>query len=161
MEMKYDTIRIEYDLQAINNPLSVRDVVPSVWINDERLYPEFTVDMREVVASIKGPGQYDIFTCSCGEPGCAGIWEGVIVIHWPNSIRWLIPLHYDDDETPKNEEDEDVFMFKERLFRKTDYLQAVSSAIEAARGIASKAPGEFETVPYGFSVEDLLRLQID
>lgn len=160
MEGTYDTIRIEYAVHTVNEALSIRDVVPSIWINGERLYPGFTIDMRHLVASMRGSGQYDIFTCSCGEPGCAGIWEGIVVLHWPNSIRWLIPLHYDDEES-KNEEDETVLAFKDKWFRKTDYLQAVSSAMETVRNIVSKDPGKFITVPEGFSIEALLGLQID
>jgi len=42
----------------------------------------------ELVKSAFLPGKYDIITCSCGESGCAGIFELVTVTHDGDRIVW-------------------------------------------------------------------------
>ena len=46
-----------------------------------------SVFFTELLASSKKPGDYLIFTCSCGIADCGG-WERVNVIHNENSIKW-------------------------------------------------------------------------
>ncbi|WP_420264706.1 hypothetical protein [Candidatus Magnetominusculus dajiuhuensis] len=98
--MDYDTLRIEYRVVK-DDTSSKKHMVPSLWINNECLTDGFTLDMRGLVASVKGNGQYDILTCSCGEPICAGISEGIIVLHHRDYeakfVRWLIPHPIRDD----------------------------------------------------------------
>lgn len=36
-------------------------------------------------------GEYEIFTCSCGIAGCAGIWEGIKVKFRKHTVEWRIP----------------------------------------------------------------------
>lgn len=47
-----------------------------------------TIDPSALLRSTVQGDEYEIFTCSCGDAGCAGIWRGVIVVHDANRILW-------------------------------------------------------------------------
>ena len=47
-----------------------------------------TIDPGELIRSTIQGDEYEIFTCSCGVAGCAGIWRGVVVVHQDNLILW-------------------------------------------------------------------------
>lgn len=156
--MEYDKLRIEYRASIQHEPL-IRYIFPSLWVNDQCLSEGLVVDMRILAASMKGPGEYDILTCSCGEPGCAGVWQGIIVFHYYDLIRWLIPHPIVRPFEPDGKEAERVITFKDRYFRKTDYVKAIVSAIEEAKGLILQNPDSARTVPLGFSVRELLNLE--
>ena len=42
-----------------------------------RLGEGFVLDVRRLADALTREGEHFIFTCGCGEPGCAGIFEGV------------------------------------------------------------------------------------
>jgi len=42
-----------------------------------RLGEGFVLDVRRLADALTREGEHFIFTCGCGEPGCAGIHEGV------------------------------------------------------------------------------------
>lgn len=158
--MEYDTIRIQYRVTIEQEEPLRRCIAPSLWVNDECISEGVTVDLRELVASMEKSGQYDILTCSCGEPGCAGIWEGVVVIHWPEAIRWLIPEPIVKPLEPDDEEEKRIFRFKERCFRKPDYCAAITSALAEAKSLILRDVDSAETVPHGFSVQELLDMRV-
>jgi hypothetical protein len=56
----------------------VRIAAPAVWL-------------PAVVESLFADGEHFMFTCGCGDPGCAWIFEGVHVQHRRERIDWLVP----------------------------------------------------------------------
>jgi hypothetical protein len=51
----------------------------------------YCIDMVQLVESFCGSGDYFILTCSCGEPGCAGLFIPFHVEHLGGGIiRWHI-----------------------------------------------------------------------
>ncbi len=60
---------------------------------DGKFFGGFPVSLSNLVRSAIYPGEYDIFTCTCGHGGCTGIFDGIIVIHCiiEQSVRWLVP----------------------------------------------------------------------
>jgi len=48
----------------------------------------YAIDYRALVCSAQAPGGYFIFTCGCGEPGCAGLQAPVEVEHRNDQIFW-------------------------------------------------------------------------
>lgn len=158
--MQYDKLKIEYTM-CDGDVEPFKRLIPFLWINDECISKRVTVDMRVLVASIQGSGEYEILTCSCGESGCAGIWEGIIVIHRQESIQWLIP-HADMNQNACNiAEQENIVKFKMRVFAKSDYINAIADAIETAKNMASQFSSFVETVPHGFSVDELLNMHVE
>jgi hypothetical protein len=46
------------------------------------------IDLLSVVDSLYKPGRYDLFTCSCGDPGCAGWNNDIVVDHDELDAIW-------------------------------------------------------------------------
>jgi hypothetical protein len=51
------------------------------------------ISFHNLLDSANGSGDYFIITCACGDPGCAGIAEGIHVTHHPTNIQWVIRGH--------------------------------------------------------------------
>lgn len=47
-----------------------------------------TISIGALAASAIDSDEHFIFTCSCGTPGCAGIWRGVEVVHEDGLVVW-------------------------------------------------------------------------
>lgn len=58
--------------------------------NDEQAdarSPNF-VDLDQLESSLTENGTFFIWTCSCGAPGCAGLFDGVLVAHEGENTTW-------------------------------------------------------------------------
>jgi len=52
-------------------------------------YDEYAVDLQQLSESLVGTdGEYFIVTCSCGDAACAGIMQGVNILHQGGNIHW-------------------------------------------------------------------------
>jgi hypothetical protein len=71
------------------------------------------VDLVELAKTLDTDGEFFIITCSCGDPGCAGITEGVHVTRDKHILRWVIPDH------GKGAEPEKHFTFDVEAYRTT------------------------------------------
>lgn len=94
MELKddriFDTLTLNFRVLKTDDEEGTALLVPELKINDE-LLTDFVVDTPELVKSISASGEYFIFTCGCGDSGCAGIDNGIIVDHKNEVVKWLIP----------------------------------------------------------------------
>ncbi len=61
-----------------------------IWIDGRPVEQGHPVDLISLVRSLYYPGEFYIFTCGCGNAGCAGIWDGVLVRHEPHIVRWRL-----------------------------------------------------------------------
>ena len=52
-------------------------LVGELRVDGTRLGEGYVLDIRRLVDALTREGEHFIFTCGCGEPGCAGIHEGV------------------------------------------------------------------------------------
>ena len=52
-------------------------LVGELRVDGSRLGEGYVLDVRRLADALTGEGEHFIFTCGCGEPGCAGIHEGV------------------------------------------------------------------------------------
>ncbi|MBD2395164.1 hypothetical protein VKI21_18605 [Cyanobacterium aponinum UTEX 3222] len=50
----------------------------------------YATSLTELKKSIEQKGNYFILTCWCGIPDCAGIDQGIQVIHSQNAVKWTI-----------------------------------------------------------------------
>ena len=66
-------------------------LVPHIEINKETVESQ-TIDALMLVESAFASGEYHIYNCSCGEPPCAGLDDGVIVLHHKQFVEWKIPV---------------------------------------------------------------------
>jgi len=51
-------------------------LVGELRVDGEIVGERYVVDVRRLASALVKAGEYFIFTCGCGEPGCAGIHEG-------------------------------------------------------------------------------------
>jgi hypothetical protein len=87
-----DTVRASNDFKLeilptknAQNELWLRTVIT---IDGTELFPNDCVEIVQLVASLYEPSGYFIFTCSCGEPGCAGWFQPVRVTHDFDQVLW-------------------------------------------------------------------------
>ena len=52
-------------------------LVGELRVDGVRLGEGYVVDVRRLAEALTREGEYFIFTCGCGDAGCAGIFEGV------------------------------------------------------------------------------------
>jgi hypothetical protein len=52
-------------------------LVAELRVDGARLGDGYVLDISQLSAALTGTGEFFIFTCGCGEAGCAGIHEGV------------------------------------------------------------------------------------
>jgi hypothetical protein len=52
-------------------------LVGELRVDASRLGEGYVLDVRRLADALTREGEHFIFTCGCGEPGCAGIHEGV------------------------------------------------------------------------------------
>ena len=89
--MSYDAIQLIASLKDQPSHSSDLLVEYVLEINGQAIHEEFWVDLFELAKSCQLDGEFDIFTCSCGVAGCAGIFEGITVTHSPDEITWVCP----------------------------------------------------------------------
>lgn len=72
---------------------------------DGKPFGDDCVDLAELRKSAIVSGAYDLQTCGCGTPQCAGFWEPIFVQHDGDVIRWEfdgrhhpVPIKDDDDD---------------------------------------------------------------
>ncbi|MBX7185249.1 MAG: hypothetical protein K1Y01_08915 [Vicinamibacteria bacterium] len=53
-------------------------------------YLKHAVSLAALHESTKGSGGYFLITCSCGDPGCAGINSPVVVTHHETMVDWEV-----------------------------------------------------------------------
>jgi hypothetical protein len=62
-----------------------------IYIDGQCISSGYCIDMRALVESFEAPGDYFFLTCSCGEPGCAGLSIPFHVAHLGDGIiHWQI-----------------------------------------------------------------------
>ena len=71
----------------IENVVSEKAVKLQLLVDGQEPYPG-TIDAGNLLRSTIQSDEYDIFTCTCGEAGCAGIWRGVIVVNEGPYTLW-------------------------------------------------------------------------
>lgn len=50
----------------------------------------FYLNSDALINTLKNSGRFFIFTCDCGDPGCAGWFKGILVDKTEDSITWMI-----------------------------------------------------------------------
>lgn len=160
--MSFDTLQISYHIEHHNGGSDAL-LAPELRVNGDLFTSDVTLDIAALVDSTRGSGEFYIFTCGCGEPGCAGIWHGVIVLHSPYCVQWLIPepfrepyVDMDAPEPPPT----DLRTFRERTFSPAAYREAVFSGLSQAQALAASTMPQPEIGPYGFTIDRLNALKV-
>lgn len=82
------------------------------------------IDLVDLKNSAIISGAYDIQTCGCGTPQCAGFWEPIFVQHEEDIVRW----EFDSLYHPSVVDDESIEMSVVRYeFDRTQYINEIQS----------------------------------
>jgi len=103
-----------------------------IQVDGQRCGQNYCLDYYELVRSLSADGDYFIFTCGCGEAGCAGISEGIRIRYAAGVVEWHVV-----EPAP-----EQRFRFAEQ-----QYAQAIHAGLSAA----TKALPSKGTFPLGYT----------
>ena len=74
--MKTNILSLTFSQVAATDK-SPAHLVGELRVDGARLGEGYVLDIRRLAEALTSEGEHFIFTCGCGEPGCAGIHEGV------------------------------------------------------------------------------------
>ena len=90
-----------------------------------------------LLPSVERDGYWYIITCTCGDPGCGGVFYGVEVRHREGKVHWHVP-----EPGP----------MRDYVFDEVEYHQEIRAMIDEARravaGSAVAEPGKNDFAPY-------------
>ena len=151
-----NTLEIRFEMDRLaKDSASCRPIpTPDVIVDGRSMLERFTLDLRELVASTHANGEYWIFTCGCGEPGCAGIGNPIVVQHGADMVYWLVPAPI---RQPRSDEPRNV----EFTFERRSYFFVVKAALERALRMSDEVNDEVDLGPHGFTVAELRSLAVE
>ena len=76
-------------------------LITEIWIDGRYLDEPHPINLIALMMSIHHPGSHYIFTCECGISDCAGIPEGVVVLHSENKVVWRMRRPQSYRSTPE------------------------------------------------------------
>lgn len=94
-DRSFDRLSIRWHVDPLSaqggQPLSL--ATPQVHVNGRALFvgERPVVDTLSLLVCSGQTGGFDLLTCTCGVPGCAGFHEEVEVLADAHSVRWHIP----------------------------------------------------------------------
>jgi hypothetical protein len=114
---------------------------------DGKPFGEDCVDLGQLRKSAIVSGAYDIQTCGCGEPACAGFWEPIFVQHESDLIRWEFDGHYHPIPSKDDDGDDAKVIVIRYEFDRMQYIEEVRSKFAWLRD----HPRRNSLGPYGFN----------
>ncbi len=85
-----NTFELVFDIQVEKFEGKIRNITKIINIDGVQINSKYAVSLRNLIDSLYLEGSYYIFTCSCGNSGCAGIDEGVKVSFEKDLIHWQV-----------------------------------------------------------------------
>lgn len=144
----------EYKFGVIVEALPWQDDMPEPQGNidvcvtfDGKVFDYHTVSLPDLIRSAIYPGEYEILTCTCGHGRCAGIYDGIVVLHsaWDGDVRWLVPHPISQRSSNFSA---NVTMYRTiALGDLADYRATILSAADAALKLFSNPPFPLEFSP--------------
>ena len=137
-----------------------RFLCKNISIDSKPFHKKYAIDMEELVLSCRFSGEFEILTCGCGIAICAGIDDGIKVIHQDNKIIWKVrnPVNWPTyKDLPKK------VSYVEYVFDKQQYVEAIRASVEEAKQSLRYAEEEckfVETGPHGFTTYDFETLKV-
>ena len=119
------------------------------------------VNLVELYRSLRLPGEYAIFTCGCGVPGCAYIEEMVHVTHEGNQVTWQLhmPVAYVQPDSPADLELSVLFEAWQRTAEMYTFVfdrAALENELaSAAKWLLHETPAGTRFSPHGVEREDI------
>lgn len=89
MDKSMDKLRVHFEV-TYDSYLEWWSFKGNAYINDSIFLPNHYFNIWDIERTYLKSCAYDLFTCSCGDEGCAGIWETPKVKVTEKSVKWWI-----------------------------------------------------------------------
>ena len=155
---KKDSIKLISKVELFPNGQSLH-LKSSLEINGRPFHTEFILDISELAKSCQSSGEVFIFTCGCGYPACAGIFDGFQIEHLTDAVVWRFHEPMKDDLDLSDEEWEAMKQPIELRFDPEDYLSTIIAAIKEMKVLVVSSDQPVELPIYGFKLEQLLAIE--
>ena len=157
---KKDSIKLISKVKSLPNNQSLH-LKSGLEINGRPFHSEFVLDVSELAKSCQSSGEFFILTCSCGESGCAGIFDGIQIEHLTDAVVWRFNEPLSDKDYPdlSDEEWEALKQPIEFRFDPEDYLSTIIAGIKEIKVLMVSSDQPVELPIYGFKLEQLLALE--
>lgn len=110
---------------------------------DGKAFGEDCVDLVDLKRSSLSSGAYDLQTCGCGTPECAGFWEPIFVEHLGDIVRWEFDARYHPIVIDEDEAELTVTRYE---FNRKQYITEIREKFKWLRN----HPRKESLGPYGF-----------
>jgi hypothetical protein len=118
-----DSIQLRHFIRTeTDEPDSLVAVLEFNGNNSDPNDPEY-VDLNQLKSSLHEDGTFFIWTCSCGAPGCAGMFDGVAISHIGDTTSW-----------------HDLDCKRKFTFKSTDLRDAFNRGIIDGRNLLTETP---------------------
>lgn len=117
-------------------------LMAEMMIDGDKFGDDF-VDLSDLKMSAIASGAYDLQTCGCGTPECAGFWEPIFVRHEGDVLSW----EFDSRYHPIVLGDEAELSVTRYEFNRTQYIEEIRTKFEWLRS----HPNKDRLGPYGFN----------
>lgn len=116
-----------------------------------------------VVRSLHTGGWHEIFTCSCGVSGCAGIAEGIYVSHDAGLVSWNFcrPQSAGNLLDPALKTWEKTAHSVSLVFERNQMFTALQVYLDLTRDLVGDDPHRFQWSVHGLSVQDVLKIDLN
>lgn len=128
-----NTFELVFDIHVEKLDGKIRAISKSIKIDGIKINSKISLSLRELINSLYLEGNYYIFTCSCGIPGCAEIAEGIKVTFEKDMIHWKV---YDPIST-SGYESYDAWKAAAKnihyIFNRKDMINNISNALDSIK----------------------------
>lgn len=132
-------------------------LITRIWVDGAHLDEPHPIHLPLLIQSLHEPGAYDIFTCDCGEGGCAGIFEGIHVTHEGELVHWDFRRPQSAEQIgPDMDAWWDIATPVHLTFRRSQMMNAVQSYLGEIRAIAGDNPDAFDWPVAAISVRTIM-----
>jgi hypothetical protein len=132
---------------------------PGIFIDGQPFCASYPIDLDELYDSMKEDGEFHIFTCSCGDPGCNRLDDGIQVSTGNDCVSWKVFDYYFVGDIGERwrlsgEDDKPAHVY---TFDRAQYVERLTKFFEEAKAICRKFP-TIGISPHGYSPKLLLRV---
>jgi len=152
------SIKLISKVESFSNGQSLH-LKSSLEINGRPFHSEFVLDVSELAKSCQSSGEFFILTCSCGESGCAGIFDGIQIEHLTEAVVWRFNESLKDNLDLSDEEWEALKQPIELRFDPDDYLSTIIAGIKEIKVLVVSSDQPVDLPIHGFTLEQLLAIE--
>lgn len=133
---------------------------PILLIDEEPIDEHLPIDLHALIKGLARSGRHYIYTCGCGDAGCAGVEEGVRVGHRLGTVIWEYRLPqstvgFGSDWSSRYESWLRGSTFHRHFFERKQVVKAVFEALSDAEATHAD---DAEYAPYGFERRHITEL---